>query len=160
MSEVTVRRATPDDAVDVAAMVREIAAHEDQAAHVHITDEQWHAVLARPEVIVLLAERGGRAVGYVSSVRQLHLWTGGDVLNLDDLYVRPGNRGAGTGHRLMAALAALAALAASGRLLIRWGVEVDNADAQRFYQRLGATLRPKILASWPPSAYADLAAGQ
>ncbi|MFE7212212.1 hypothetical protein ACFY0A_28445 [Streptomyces sp. NPDC001698] len=54
-------------------MVRETAAHEDQAAHVHITDEQWHAVL------------------------------------------------------------------------IRWGVEVDNADAQRFYQRLGATLRP----NWP-----------
>ncbi|MFB7738845.1 GNAT family N-acetyltransferase [Streptomyces sp. NPDC056112] len=155
MSEVTIRRATTDDAVDVAAMVREIAAHEDQAAHVNVTDEQWRALLARPEVIVLLAERGGRAVGYVSSVRQLRLWTGGDVLNLDDLYVRPGNRDAGTGRRLMAALAASAA---PGRLLIRWGMEVDNADAQRFYQRLGATLRPKILASWPPSAYADLAA--
>ncbi|WP_405143215.1 GNAT family N-acetyltransferase [Sphaerisporangium sp. NBC_01403] len=156
MTEVTIRRATPDDAADVAAMVREIAAHEDQAAQVHVADEQWRALLGRPEVIVLLAERGGLAVGYVSSVRQLHLWTGGDVLNLDDLYVRPGHRDVGAGWQLMAALAALAA---PGRLLIRWGMEVDNVDAQRFYRRLGATLRPKILAAWPPSAYADLATG-
>ncbi|MFI1562681.1 GNAT family N-acetyltransferase [Streptomyces sp. NPDC020490] len=155
MTEITIRRATPDDAPEVAAMVREIAAHEDQTAQVHVTDEQWRALLGRPEVIVLLAGRGAPAVGYVSAVRRLHLWTGGDVLDLDDLYVRPGHRDAGTGRRLMAALAASAA---PGRLLIRWGVEAGNVDAQRFYRRLGATLRPKILAAWPPSAYAGLAA--
>jgi ribosomal protein S18 acetylase RimI-like enzyme len=146
----TIRRATPDDAPDVAAMVREIAAHEDQAAHVHVPDARWRTLLARPDVIVLLAERGGGAVGYVSAVRQLHLWTGGDVLALDDLYVRPGHRDAGVGRRLMAGLAALAA---PEQLLIRWGVEVDNVDAQRFYRRLGATLRHKVLAAWTPDGY-------
>jgi hypothetical protein len=35
-------------------------------------------------------------------------------------------------------------------------MEVDNVDAQRFYRRLGATLRPKVLAAWPPTAYAEL----
>ena len=151
LTAVPIRRATPDDAPDVATMVREIAAHEDQAAHVHVPDARWRTLLARPDVIVLLAERGGGAVGYVSAVRQLHLWTGGDVLALDDLYVRPGARDAGVGRRLMAALAALAA---PERLLIRWGVEADNVDAQRFYRRLGATLRPKVLAAWTPGAYA------
>ena len=150
-SIVDVRRATPEDAETVLTMVREIAAHEDQAAHVHVSDDRWRTLLARPEVVVLLAERGGEAVGYVSAVRQLHLWTGGDVLALDDLYVRPGARDAGVGRRLMAALAALAA---PERLLIRWGVEADNVDAQRFYRRLGATLRPKLLAAWTPGAYA------
>ena len=82
---VQIRRATPADATEVAAMVREIAAHEDQAAHVHVPDEQWHGVLQRPEVVVLLAERGGAPVGYVSALRQLHLWTGGYVLALDDV---------------------------------------------------------------------------
>ena len=77
---VVIRRATPADATEVAAMVREIAAHEDQAAHVHVPDEQWHGLLQRPEVVVLLAERHGAPVGYVSAIRQLHLWTGGDVL--------------------------------------------------------------------------------
>ena len=51
-------------------------------------------------------------------------------------------------------MAALAGLAAPEQLLIRWGVEVDNVDAQRFYRRLGATLRPKVLAAWTPAAHA------
>lgn len=154
MTDVTIRRAAPEDAPDVAAMVHEIATHENQAALVLVTDQQWFSLLQRPEVIVLLAERDGRAVGYVSCLRQLYLWTRGDVLNLDDLYVRPGHRDAGVGQQLMAALAALAA---PEQLLIRWGVEVDNIDAQRFYRRLGASLRSKIVASWAPNAYTDLA---
>jgi ribosomal protein S18 acetylase RimI-like enzyme len=151
-STAAIRRANPADAAVVAAMAAEIAAHEDQAAHVHVDDARWRALLERPEVIVLLAECDGEPVGYVSALRQLHLWTGGDVLDLDDLYVRPGHRDAGVGRRLMAALAGLAA---PEQLLIRWGMEVDNLDAQRFYRRLGATLRPKVLAAWPPTAYAD-----
>jgi ribosomal protein S18 acetylase RimI-like enzyme len=151
---VAIRRATPADAADVAAMVREIAAHEDQTAHVQVLDTQWRSLLERPDVVVLLAERNGMAAGYVSALRQLHLWTGGDVVDLDDLYVRPAHRDAGIGRRLMAALAALAA---PEQLLIRWGTEVDTVDAQRFYRRLGATLRPKILAAWTPAAYSHLA---
>jgi ribosomal protein S18 acetylase RimI-like enzyme len=152
----TIRRAGPDDAAEVAAMVREIAVLEDQAAHVHVDQDQWHRLLARPEVIVLLAERDGAAIGYVSAVRRLHLWTGGDVLSLDDLYVRPGHRDAGAGRMLMAALARLAA---PEQLLIHWGMEADNEGAQRFYRRLGATLRPKVLASWPAETYADFIDG-
>jgi len=155
-ARVTIRRATPDDAAEVVTMVEEIADLEDQATCVHVHLEQCRRLLTRPDVTVLLAERGSRQIGYVSAIRQLHLWTGGDVLNLDDLYVRPGHRDAGIGRQLMAALAAVAA---REQLLIRWGMEVDNVDAQRFYRRLGAALRPKILAAWPPSAYADVAAG-
>jgi ribosomal protein S18 acetylase RimI-like enzyme len=153
---VSIRRATAADATEVTTLVGEIAAHEGQAAYVQVDDEQWRALLKRPEVIVLLAERDDVAVGYVSAVRQLHLWTGGDVLNLDDLYIRPGHRSEGIGRRLMAALASHAA---PDGLLIRWGMEADNADAQRFYRRLGATLRPKVVAGWSPAAYADLAGG-
>ena len=153
---VVIRRAIPADAADVATMVAEIAAHEDQTAHVHVDDARWRTLLERPEVVVLLAERGGAVVGYVSALRQLHLWTGGDVLDLDDLYVRPGHRDAGVGRRLMAALATVAT---PEQLLIRWGMEVDNVDGQRFYRRLGATLRPKILATWAHSAYTTPHAG-
>ena len=151
-----IRQATPTDAAEVATMVAEIAAHEDQSSHLHVDTDQWRRLLGRSEVVVLVAEQDGAAVGYVSAVRQLHLWTGGDVLNLDDLYVRPGHRDGGVGRRLMAALAALAA---PEELVIRWGMEADNVDAQRFYARLGATLRPKVLAGWSPSAYVRLAAG-
>src|SRR3954454_18611358 len=108
-ADVVIRPATPADADDVAAMVAEIAALEDETAHVHVDSDRWRALLARPEVTVLLAQRAVEAIGYVSAVRSLHLWTGGDVLNLDDLYVRPGHRDAGVGRRLMRALGALAA---------------------------------------------------
>lgn len=153
---VTVRRATSPDAATVAALVREIAAHEDQSVQVQVDEAQWRTLLDRPEVIVLLAERDGTSLGYVSAVRQLHLWTGGDILALDDLYVRSGHRDHGVGRRLMSALATYAS---PEQLLIRWGVEPDNTDAHRFYRRLGATLRTKVIATWANSAYTELAAG-
>ena len=59
---VTIRRATPADTAAVAEMVREIAAHEERSAHVHVDEAQWRALLTRPEVIVLLAERDGSPV--------------------------------------------------------------------------------------------------
>jgi hypothetical protein len=80
---VAIRRATSADAAAVAAMVREIAAREDQAAHVHVADEQWRTLLARADVTVLLAERTGRAVGYVSALADDH-----------DTYRRPEDAGA------------------------------------------------------------------
>jgi hypothetical protein len=57
-------------------------------------------------------------------------------------------------------MTALARLAAPEELLIRWGMEVDNVDGQRFYRRLGATLRPKILAAWTPPVYTVLTEGR
>ena len=56
-------------------------------------------------------------------------------------------------------MAALAALTAPDHLLIRRGMEPDKFNAQRFYRRMGATLRPKVLAAWPPTANAEVAAG-
>ncbi len=149
-AEVRVRPARPADGATVAAMVREIAEHEGHGAHVHVADEQWSQLLNRPDVTVLLAEKRGHIAGYVSAVRQLHLWIGRDVLGLDDLYVRDGHRNGGIGRRLMHEIAALAA---PEQLLIRWGVETANVDAQRFYRGLGANLRTKFLATWPPSVY-------
>ncbi len=143
----TVRRAGPDDAAAVVAMVGELAALEgDDFAG---TAERWAALLRRDDVLVLLAERDGVPVGYVSAVRRLHLWLGTDVLTLDDLYVREGSRDAGVGRLLMAGLARLAT---AEDLVVRWEVREDNAAAQRFYRRLGASLRPKVVAWWPPEA--------
>ncbi len=66
-------------------------------------------MLARPDVVVLVAARDGVPAGYVSAVRKLHLWLGRDILVLDDLFVRDGYRDAGVGRLLMTELAALAA---------------------------------------------------
>jgi ribosomal protein S18 acetylase RimI-like enzyme len=144
-SIVDVRRAGPEDAETVLTMVREIAAHEGDASDVVSDLAAWTAMLARPEVVVLVARRDGHPAGYVSAVRRLHLWLGEDILVLDDLYVREGFRDAGVGRLLMLQLAALA-----DGTLIRWEMREDNDAAQRFYRRLGASLRTKVIAWWRP----------
>jgi GNAT superfamily N-acetyltransferase len=149
MSDVTVRRATPQDAADVLTMVREIAAHQGDVSAVAGSVECWAAMLARPEVIVLVAERQGRPVGYVSALRRLHLWMGTDILSLDDLFVRDGHRDAGIGRLLMDAMAELAA---PEQMVIRWELDAANTAAERFYRRLGATVRDKKIAFWRPAA--------
>ncbi|TQN43572.1 ribosomal protein S18 acetylase RimI-like enzyme [Blastococcus colisei] len=146
-SRVDVRRAGPDDAATVLLMVREIAAHEGDVSDVASDVDTWTAMLARPDVVVLLAERDGEPAGYVSAVRRLHLWLGRDILGLDDLFVRKGYRSAGVGRLLMTELAALAA---PEQLAVRWEVREDNVAAHRFYRRLGAELRTKVVAFWRP----------
>ena len=151
----TIHRAGPADAETIMEMVRENAAHEDQLQHVHVTIERWAHVLTRPDVVVLIARRDGAAVGYVSAIRRLHLWGDKDILALDDLYVREHSRDGGVGRQLMAALAH--SYAAPDQLTITWGVEPDNEAAHRFYRRLGAILRDKVLAGWSPAGYAAVA---
>ena len=148
-SIVDVRRAGPEDAAVVLTMVREIAASEDDASDAAGTAESWAAMLARPDVVVLLAERDGVPVGYLSAVRMLHLWLGRDILALDDLFVRDGYRGARVGRLLMHALARLAT---AEDPLVRWEVDERNVDAQRFCLRLGASLRTEVIAAWTPEA--------
>ncbi|MEV0154766.1 GNAT family N-acetyltransferase [Micromonospora sp. NPDC050686] len=144
----TLRRAAPADAATVDALVRELATHEGDAEHVTTDVPRWREMLGRDDVVVLLAERAGRPLGYVSAQRRPHLWSGRDILALDDLYVRADARDAGVGRRLMTGLAA--SVADEG-LLIRWEVKPGNAAAQRFYRRLGAKLWTKVVAAWQPA---------
>jgi ribosomal protein S18 acetylase RimI-like enzyme len=150
LEDVTVRRATPDDAEELQAMVEEIAAEEGFSDAVHVTAAHWRRVLELPDVVVLFAVDGEQPLGYVSAVRQLNLWVGGPILALDDLYVRPHARNRSVGRRLMHHLAGIAD---ADELLIRWEMQHDNHDAQRFYRRLGARLRTKVIAAWTPEGY-------
>jgi ribosomal protein S18 acetylase RimI-like enzyme len=155
-SIVDVRRAGPADAATVLTMVREIAAHEGDVSDVASDLDTWTAMLARPDVVVLVATRDGVPAGYVSAVRKLHLWLGRDLLALDDLFVREGYRDAGVGRLLMRELAALAA---PEEMAIRWELREDNEAGRRFYQRLGATLRTKVIAFWSPAAQRAVTGG-
>ncbi|MCT2281265.1 GNAT family N-acetyltransferase [Micromonospora chalcea] len=150
---VRIRQAGPDDAQVVDALVREIAAHEGESEHVGATPDRWREVLGRADVTVLLAERDGETLGYVSAQRRLHMWSGEDILALDDLFVRAEARDGGVGRRLMTALAERAA---AERLVIRWEVKPENEAAQRFYRRLGGALFPKVVVRWLPDSYLPL----
>jgi ribosomal protein S18 acetylase RimI-like enzyme len=147
---VTIRRAGIDDADGVRTMLLELATHEGSAHAVHASTDDWRRMLADPAVTVLLAVSDTRPLGYVSGVCQLNLWQGSEIFAMDDLYVRPEARDRGIGGRLMAALAEHVS---ADRPLVTWGVREDNDAGHRFYQRLGATLRTKMVAAWQPAAY-------
>jgi ribosomal protein S18 acetylase RimI-like enzyme len=138
-----IRRATADDASTLRALMRELAEYQNQAAEVTVSVGRLEELLARPDVGYLIAERDGTPIGYVSWVERVSLWTGQDYFALDDLYVCSGERGAGVGEQLMRAISE----AAKGRV-IRWEVAAANVAAQRFYQRIGATVYTKKIGRW------------
>ncbi|TYB69255.1 GNAT family N-acetyltransferase [Nonomuraea sp. PA05] len=140
---VSIRRATTADAATVHALMSELAGHQGQPSAVAVSAGRMRELLARPEIGYLLAERDGRAIGYVSWLVRVSMWSGEDYLALDDLFVSDGERGRKTGERLMHAVAE----AADGKV-IRWEVAAANVAAQRFYQRIGATLVSKVICRW------------
>jgi ribosomal protein S18 acetylase RimI-like enzyme len=142
---ISIRRAAPDDAATVHDLICGLAEHQGQRWGVTVTADDLKRLLARPEVGYLIAERDGRAAGYVSWLQRISFWSGQDYLHLDDLYVTAAERGNGVGEQLMHAIAE----AADGKV-IRWEVAEANADAQRFYERIGATLVSKKLGRWQP----------
>jgi len=85
----------------------------------------WAAGMTLPEEPIL-AERGGRVVGWASVERR------GDVLWLEDLWVEPAAMGQGVGRELFERAQARGA----GCVRMEW--EADP-NAVPFYEHLGAT---------------------
>jgi ribosomal protein S18 acetylase RimI-like enzyme len=142
---ISIRRATPDDAATVHDLIRALAEHQDQGWGVTVSVDDLKRMLTRPEVGYLIAERDGHPIGYVSWLLRISFWSGQDYLHLDDVYVTGAERGNGVGEQLMRAIAE----AADGKV-IRWEVAEANAGAQRFYERIGATLISKRIGRWQP----------
>ena len=140
---VSIRRATADDAATVHGLMRQLAEHQNQASAITVSIDRLEELLRRPEITYLIAVRDGRAIGYVSWLERISLWSGSDYLALDDLYVCAAERGHGVGERLMRA-----ASEASHGKVIRWEVAETNVAAQRFYQRIGAGLISKKICRW------------
>ena len=142
-----IRDATPADATAIKLMIRELIAYEGISAELNFTVEQLAAALGaeKPRLHALIAEDGEGVAGFVTYTIDFMLWTGGDVLRIDDVFVRERARGAGAGTALMAAIAEIAV---GEGIPSRWEIEAGNTRAQRFYATLGAEIRDKKVARW------------
>jgi GNAT superfamily N-acetyltransferase len=97
--------------------------------------ERW---LADPDAFVLLAERGGQAIGYAMvNVREgSPTWPIGERAGeIETLSVLPGERGQGTGTALLEAVRAELATLGIGELSLH--AVATNSEAIRFYERHG-----------------------
>ena len=138
-----IRAATPADADELMRLIRGLAEYEKLADMCVGTSAMLREELfgARPSCEALVAERGGRSVGFALFFTTFSTFLCRPGLYLEDLFVEPAHRGAGIGKALLRRLAALAVERDCGRF--EWRVLDWNEPSIRFYESLGATVMPE-----------------
>lgn len=105
--------------------------HPIPRAHFEKTLNEAEA--GNPCVRLYLIENGGQTAGYALLALTFSNEAGGDVVWLDEIYIRPEFQGKGLGNEFFDFLEKEFASAARFRL----EVESDNEDAVRLYKRRG-----------------------
>ncbi len=133
-----IRPATPTDVPLIAQLIRDLAEYEKLAHDVVFNEAalKQHLFGPRPYAEVLIAEHEGAGVGFALFFHNFSTFLGQPGIYLEDLFVKPANRGQGHGKQLLAALARLAVERGCGRL--EWAVLDWNKPAIGFYESLGA----------------------
>ncbi len=139
MERFQIRRATETDVPIILGLIRDLAEYERAPDAVVATEMGLREVLfgAKPSAEVLLALENGEPVGFAVYFSNFSTWLGRAGLYLEDLFVRPENRGKGYGRALLTRLAQIAKERGCGRM--EWAVLDWNEPAIQFYRKLGAT---------------------
>lgn len=134
----TLRDATPADVDVVLSLIRALARYEKLEHEVVATPELIRDALFSdpPRAHGVIADAGGRAVGFAIWFYNFSTFVGRPGLYLEDLYVEPAFRKLGIGRAFLKYLAARAAREGCGRL--EWAVLNWNEPAIKFYEQLGS----------------------
>jgi len=138
----TLRPALHSDLQAIVGLIRELAVYERLEHLVVATPDsiEPHLFGPRPAAEVVLAEVQGEVVGFALFFTNFSTFLGRPGLYLEDLYVKPAQRGLGLGKALLEHLGALAVQRGYGRF--EWSVLDWNESAISFYERMGAKLLP------------------
>lgn len=133
-----IRPGTPTDAELIFKLIGELAEYEKLSHEVVATPESLHETIfcAKSATEVLIAEVDSEPVGFALYFTTYSTFLARNGIYLEDVYVRPANRGKGVGKRLLAEVARIAVNRNSGRL--EWSVLDWNTPAIEFYDSLGA----------------------
>ena len=133
-----IRRARPDDVPAIVDLVYGLAEYERAPQECRLTAEQLQTALFgdKPAVFCHVAEIGGEVVGCALWFLNFSTWRGVHGIYLEDLFVRPEQRGSGLGKALLIALAQ--ECVANGYERLEWSVLDWNTPAIDFYKSLGA----------------------
>ena len=134
----TIRFGQPDDVPTIFNLIKGLAEYERLSDAVVGTEEllREHLFGERPYAEVLLAEAEGRPVGFALYFYNYSTFLTRPGIYLEDLFVRPDERGRGYGKALLSALGRLALERGCGRL--EWSVLNWNEPSIQFYKSLGA----------------------
>jgi len=133
-----IRAATAADVPIILELIRALATYERAPNDVTATEDGLSKVLfgEKPAAEVLLAFENETAVGFAVFFHNFSTWLGRPGLYLEDLFVRPEDRGKGYGRALLIHLAKIARDRGCGRM--EWAVLDWNEPAIQFYRKLGA----------------------
>ncbi len=133
-----IRPATAADVPIILELIRALATYERAPNDVTATEDGLSKVLfgEKPAAEVLLAFENETAVGFAVFFHNFSTWLGRPGLYLEDLFVRPEDRGKGYGRALLIHLAKIARERGCGRM--EWAVLDWNEPAIQFYRKLGA----------------------
>jgi GNAT superfamily N-acetyltransferase len=133
-----IRPATETDLPIILSLIRELAEYEREPDAVVATETGLREVLfgAKPSAEVLLGLDEGEPVGFAVFFHNFSTWLGRPGLYLEDLFVRPEERGKGYGRAFLERLAQIATERGCGRM--EWAVLDWNEPAIQFYRKLGA----------------------
>ena len=133
-----IRAATIADVPVILELIRALAAYERAPNDVTATEKGLTEVLfgEKRSAEVLLAFENETAVGFAVFFHNFSTWLGRPGLYLEDLFVRPEDRGKGYGRALLIHLAKIARERGCGRM--EWAVLDWNEPAIQFYRKLGA----------------------
>ena len=144
----TLRSAELRDVGAIVQLIRELAEFENLTHLLQVTPEKLRPQLfgERPAAEALVAEvadgqGGGEVVGFALFFTNFSTFLAQPGLYLEDLFVRPAHRGSGIGAALLTRLGRIAVERDYGRF--EWSVLDWNANAIRFYERMGATVMPE-----------------
>ncbi len=133
------RRAAESDLDTIIELIQALADYEREPDAVVLEREELrqHLFGPRPYAEVILAETDdGQSAGFALFFHNFSTWKGKPGIYLEDLFVRPGLRGAGYGKALLVELARLAVERGCARL--EWSVLDWNEPSIQFYKALGA----------------------
>ncbi|WP_091123352.1 GNAT family N-acetyltransferase [Nocardioides terrae] len=139
MTDSRIRRIARADVPAAVALVHELAAYEREPESCRLTEEQLSRALFGPDPKLfghVATDADGAVAGVALWFLNFSTWRGEHGLYLEDLFVRPDQRGGGLGRALLTALAE--ECLAQGYERLEWVVLDWNEPAIGFYRSLGA----------------------
>ena len=134
----SIRRATPDDAVEVARLLHDFnTEYDDFTPGVEVLTRNARDMIANGDMVVLLAGNGPDGLAELRFRKSV--WTGKLDCYLEELYVIPELRGQGIGRVLLRE--AMDVARAEGAAHIELGTSEDDEAARALYESEGFTNR-------------------
>jgi GNAT superfamily N-acetyltransferase len=133
-----IRSAAVADVPLILGFIRDLAVYEKLAYEMVATETTLRDTLfgPTPAAQVVIAEVDGRPAGFALYFFNYSTFLAKPGIYLEDLFVKPEFRGAGTGKALLLHLAKIANARGCGRM--EWAVLDWNEPAIKFYESLGA----------------------